>query len=84
MSAADAGAIVVPLAFITTGVAKAVVARVRVATRGFVRRIVTVACSGLMLVAVSRCLEVRGVLDSEGTELLLRSTLTYSYFLQCL
>jgi hypothetical protein len=76
-SVADAGAIVVSLAFTTTGVAKAAVASAKAATRGFVRRIVTVACGRLMLVAVPSCLEVREVLDSEGTELLLRSILTY-------
>ena len=50
---ANAGAIVSSLAFATTGVAKAAVTRARAATRGFVRRIVTVACGGLLLVAVS-------------------------------
>jgi hypothetical protein len=78
-SVADAGAIVVSLAFTTTGVAKAAVASAKVATRGFVRRIVTVACGRLMLVAVSRRFDVRGVLDLEGTELHLRSTLTYLF-----
>lgn len=53
---ADADAIVVSLAFTTTGVAKAAVTRARAATRGFVRRIVTVACGGLLLVAVSESL----------------------------
>lgn len=61
ISVADAGAIVVPLAFTTTGVVKAVVASAKAATRGFVRRIVTVACGRLMLVAVSSCFEVRGI-----------------------
>lgn len=81
---ADAGAIVVSLAFTTAVVAKAAVASAKAATRGFVRRIVTVACGRLMLVAVSSCLEVREILDSEGTELLLRSILTYLYILRYL